>query len=105
MHGSKRDVADLLHLSRGQRLSKRQFAINGIQVAPEVSQLLSNGFAGHFRGVFTASCVFQVIFPGAFAVGSRLLSVRGTVKNIQKRFGVLPGLVAVSYTHLTLPTT
>ena len=93
MHGSKRDVADLLHLSRGQRLSKRQFAINGIQVAPEVSQLLSNGFAGHFCGVFTASCVFQVIFPGAFTVGSRLLSVRGIVKNIQKRFGVLPGLV------------
>ena len=43
--------------------------------------------------MFTASCVFQVIFPGAFAVGARLLSVRGIVKNIQKRFGVLPGLV------------
>ena len=26
-------------------------------------------------------------------VGSRLLSVRGIMKNIQKRFGVLPGLV------------
>ena len=51
MHGSKRDVADLLHLSRGQRLSKRQFAINGIQVAPEIGQLLSNGFAGHFCGI------------------------------------------------------
>ena len=86
MHGSKRDVADLLHLSRGQRLSKRQFAINGIQVAPEVSQLLSNGFAGHFCGVFTASCVFQVIFPGAFAVGSRLLSVRGIVEEHPKAF-------------------
>ena len=93
MHGSKRDVADLLHLSRGQRLSKRQFAINGIQVAPEVSQLLSNGFAGHFCGMFTASYVFQLIFPGALAVSSGLLSVRGIVKNIQKRFGVLPGLV------------
>ena len=43
--------------------------------------------------MFTASCVFQVIFSGAFTVGSRLLSVRGIVKNIQKRFGVLPGLV------------
>ena len=54
----------------------------------------STGFpAFSLRGVFTASCVFQVIFPGAFAVGSRLLSVRGIVKNIQKRFGVLPGLV------------
>ena len=52
--------------------------------------MLPNGFAGHFRGVFTASCVFQEIFPGAFAVGSRLLSVRGIVKNVQKRFGVLP---------------
>lgn len=48
MHGSKRDVADLLHLSRGQRLSKRQFAINGIEGTPEIGQLLSNGFAGHF---------------------------------------------------------
>ena len=76
MHGSKRDVADLLHLSRGQRLSKRQFAINGIEGTPEIGQLLSNGFAGHFRGVFTASCVFQVIFPGAFAVGSRLFRPR-----------------------------
>ena len=87
------DRAQTLRLARGQIFSEGQFAIDGIQVAPEVSQLLPNGFAGHFRGVFTASCVFQVIFPGAFAVGSRLLSVRGIVKNIQKRFGVLPGLV------------
>ena len=87
------DRAQTLRLARGQIFSEGQFAIDGIQVTPEVSQLLPNGFAGHFRGVFTASCVFQVIFPGAFAVGSRLLSVRGIVKNVQKRFGVLPGLV------------
>ena len=87
------DRVQTLRLARGQIFSEGQFSIDGIQVTPEVSQLLPNGFAGHFRGVFTASCVFQVIFPGAFAVGSRLLSVRGTVKNIQKRFGVLPGLV------------
>ena len=93
MHGSKRDVADLLHLSRGQRLSKRQFAINGIEGTPEIGQLLSNGFAGHFCGAFATSHIFQVIFPGALAVSSGLLSVRGIVKNIQKRFGVLPGLV------------
>lgn len=93
MHGSKRDVADLLHLSRGQRLSKRQFAINGIQVAPEVSQLLSNGFAGHFCGMFTASYVFQVIFPGALAVSSGLLSVRGIMEDIQKLLGAFSGLI------------
>ena len=87
------DRAQTLRLARGQIFSEGQFAIDGIQVAPEVSQLLPNGFAGHFRDVFTASCVFQVIFPGAFAVRSRLLSVRGIVKNIQKRFAVLPGLV------------
>ena len=93
MHGSKRDVADLLHLSRGQRLSKRQFAINGIQVAPEVSQLLSNGFAGHFCGVFATSHIFQVIFPGALAVSSGLLSVRGIMEDIQKLLGAFSGLV------------
>ena len=87
------DRAQTFRLARGQIFSKGQFSIDGIQVTPGVSQLLPNGFAGHFRGVFTASCVFQVIFPGAFAVGSRLLSVRGIVKNVQKRFGVLPGLV------------
>lgn len=87
------DRAQTLRLARGQIFPEGQFAIDGIQVAPEVSQLLPNGFAGHFRGVFTASCVFQVIFPGTFAVRSRLLSVRGIVKNIQKRFAVLPGLV------------
>lgn len=93
MHGSKRDVADLLHLSRGQRLSKRQFAINGIQVAPEVSQLLSNGFAGHFCVMFTASYVFHVIFPGALAVSSGLLSVRGIMEDIQKLLGAFSGLI------------
>ena len=87
------DRAQTFRLARGQIFSKGQFSIDGIQVTPEVSQLLPNGFAGHFRGVFTASCVFQVIFPGAFTVRSRLLSVRGIVKNIQKRFGVLPGHV------------
>ena len=87
------DRVQTLRMARGQIFSEGQFAIDGIQVAPEVSQLLPNGFAGHFRGVFTASCVFQVIFPGAFAVGSRLLSVRRIVKNVQKRFGVLSGLV------------
>ena len=93
MHGSKRDVADLLHLSRGQRLFKRQFAINGIQVAPEVSQLLSNGFAGHFCGMFTASYVFQVIFPGALAVSSGLLSFCGIMEDIQKLLGAFSGLI------------
>ena len=87
------DRVQTLRLARGQIFSEGQFAIDGIQVAPEVSQLLSNGFAGHFRGMFTASCVFQVIFPGAFAVGSRLLSARGIVKSVQKLFSVLPGLV------------
>ena len=62
------DRAQTFRLARGQIFSEGQFAIDGIQVAPEVSQLLPNGFAGHFRGVFTASCVFQVIFPGAFTV-------------------------------------
>ena len=70
------DRVQTLRLARGQIFSEGQFAIDGIQVAPEVSQLLSNGFAGHFRGVVTASCVFQVIFPGAFAVGSRLFRPR-----------------------------
>ena len=55
--------------------------------------MLSNGFTGHFHGEFTASCVFQVIFLGAFAVGSRFLFIRGIVKNLQKPFGVLPSLV------------
>ena len=70
------DRAQTLRLARGQIFSEGQFAIDGIQVAPEVNQLLPNDFAGHFRGVFTASCVFQVIFPGAFAVGSRLFRPR-----------------------------
>ena len=93
MHGSKRDVADLLHLSRGQRLSKRQFAINGIEGTPEIGQLLSNGFAGHFRGVFATSHIFQVIFPGALAVSSGLLSVRGIMEDIQKLLGAFSGLI------------
>ena len=70
---------------RNQRCIEIQYKYN--------TRKSQNRLAGHFRGVFTASCVFQVIFPGTFAVGSRLLSVRGIVKNIQKRFGVLPGLV------------
>ena len=93
MHGSKRDVADLLHLSRGQRLSKRQFAINGIEGTPEIGQLLSNGFAGHFCGVFATSHIFQVIFPGALAVSSGLLSVRGIMEDIQKLLGAFSGLI------------
>ena len=87
------DRAQTFRLARGQIFSEGQFAIDGIQVTPEVSQLLPNGFAGHFCGVFATSHIFQVIFPGAFTVGLRLLSVCGIVKNIQKRFGVLPGLV------------
>ena len=93
MHGSKRDVADLLHLSRGQRLSKRQFAINGIAGTSEIGQLLSNGFAGHFCGVFATSHIFQVIFPGALAVSSGLLSVRGIMEDIQKLLGAFSGLI------------
>ena len=93
MHGSKRDVADLLHLSRGQRLSKRQFAINGIEDTPEIGQLLSNGFAGHFCGAFATSHIFQVIFPGALAVSSGLLSVRGIMEDILKLLGAFSGLI------------
>ena len=70
---------------RNQRCIEIQYKYN--------TRKSQNRLAGHFRGVFTASCVFQVIFPGAFAVGSRLLSVRGIVKNVQKLFSVLPGLV------------
>lgn len=77
----------------GTNFDRPKLTFNRLQVSFEITQLFSNGFAGHFDGVFAASCVFQVIFPGTFAVGSRLLSVCGIVKNIQKRFGVLPGLV------------
>ena len=70
------DRAQTFRLAGGQIFSEGQFSIDGIQVTPEVSQLLPNDFAGHFRGVFTASCVFQVIFPGAFTVGSRLFRPR-----------------------------
>lgn len=81
------------HLSRGQRFSKGQFAINGIQVTPEVSQLFSNCFAGHLGGMLAASCVFQVIFPGALAVSAGLLPVCRIMENIQKFLGVLSGLI------------
>ena len=76
-----------------QDFSKRQLAINGIKVAPEVGQLFSNGFAGHLGSMLAASGVFQVILPGALAVGAGLLSLCGIMENIQKLLGVLSGLV------------
>lgn len=64
-----------------------------IQVTPEVGQLLSNGFAGHLGGMLAASGVFQVIFPGAFAVGAGLLAIGRIMQNVQKLFRVLSGFV------------
>jgi len=43
--------------------------------------------------VFATSHIFQVIFPGALAVSSGLLSVRGIMEDIQKLLGAFSGLV------------
>ena len=45
-----------------------------------------------YKGI-AASGVFQIILPGALAVGAGLLSLYGIMENIQKLFGVLSGFV------------
>src|SRR5699024_7008617 len=59
----------------------------------EVSQLLSNGFAGHLGGMLAASRIFQIILPGTLAVSPGLLSACEIMEYIQKLFGVFSGLV------------
>ena len=87
------DRIQTFHLPCGQGFSKGQFAIYGIEVTPEISQLLSDCFAGHLGGMLATSCVFQVIFPGTLAVSAWLLPIRGIMEIIQKRLGVLSGLI------------
>ena len=82
-----------LHLPVGQGLPKKELAVNRFQIPLEIAQLLSNGFAGHFCGVFAASCVLQVVFPGALAVGAGLLSFCRVMEHVQELLGVLSGLV------------
>ena len=72
-----------LHLPVGQGLPKKELAVNRFQIPLEIAQLLSNGFAGHFCGVFAASCVLQVVFPGALAVGAGLLSFCRVMEHVQ----------------------
>ena len=81
------------HLACGQRFSKGQFAIYGIEVTSEITQLFPNCFAGHFGSMLAASCVFQVILPSTLAVSARLLPIRGIMENIQKLLGIFSGLI------------
>ena len=82
-----------LHLPVSQGHPKKELTVNRLQIPLEIAQLLSNGFAGHFCGVFAASDIFQIIFPGALAVGAGFLPVCRIMENIQKFFSVFSGFV------------
>ena len=82
-----------LHFPVSQGLPQKEFAVNRFQIPLEIAQLFSDGFAGHFCGVFAASDIFQIIFPVALAVGAGLLTIGRIMKNVQELFRVLPGFV------------
>ena len=82
-----------LHLPVSQGLPKKELTVNRFQIPLEIAQLPSNGFAGHFCGVFAASHIFQIIFSGALAVGAGLLAIGRIMKNVQELFCVLSGFV------------
>ena len=79
------DRVQSLCLPHGQFFSERKLAVDSVEVSPKVTQLFSNGFAGHFA-VCLRHLVFQVILPGALAVSAGLLSLRGVMEDIQKFF-------------------
>ena len=77
----------------GTNFDRPKLTFNRLQVSFEITQLFSNGFAGHFDGVFAASCVFQVIFPGTLAVSPGLHPICGIMESIQKLLCVFSGLI------------